>query len=398
MHDKKPALSYLHVFGSLCYPTNDSEDLGKLKAKADIGIFVGYTPKKKAFRIYNKRTRIIMETIHVTFDELAAMASKQFSSGTAPQLMIPGTPCSGLVPNPLPQPPYAPQTKNDCDILFQSMFDKFINPPPSVGSPVPVAVARRPANPTGSPISTSLEYDAPSTSTSSIQEQEHSLIISQGIRISPSLRGIFINQSNYSLEIIKKYGMLSSDPVDTLMVNKSKLDEDLQRKQVDLQITAKPTEKHLHAVKWIFRYLKGTIDMGLWYSKDSCITLTAYADADHAGSKHIDVRYNFIKEQVENRVVELYFVRTEYQLAYIFTKALPQERFNFLVKTLEVVEKEAGNVQTSLTLSSAKLEIESMVDVPIHQEDPAVQTLIDIVISMITKKTASTPTPPTTQA
>ncbi|GKB09915.1 retrovirus-related pol polyprotein from transposon TNT 1-94, partial [Tanacetum coccineum] len=56
MHEKKPDLSFLHVFGSLCYLTNDSEDLGKLKPKADIGIFVGYAPTKKAFRIYNKRT------------------------------------------------------------------------------------------------------------------------------------------------------------------------------------------------------------------------------------------------------------------------------------------------------------------------------------------------------
>jgi len=67
---KKPNLNYFRVFGSLCYPTNDSEDLGKLKAKADIGIFVGYAPTKKAYRIYNKRTRKIQETINVTFDEL----------------------------------------------------------------------------------------------------------------------------------------------------------------------------------------------------------------------------------------------------------------------------------------------------------------------------------------
>ncbi|GKA12562.1 retrovirus-related pol polyprotein from transposon TNT 1-94 [Tanacetum coccineum] len=84
IHDKKPDLSYRHVFGSMCYSTNDSEDLGKLKAKADIGIFVGYAPVKKAFCIYNKRTRLIMETIHVTFDELTLMASKQFSSRPAP--------------------------------------------------------------------------------------------------------------------------------------------------------------------------------------------------------------------------------------------------------------------------------------------------------------------------
>ncbi|GJY58593.1 retrovirus-related pol polyprotein from transposon TNT 1-94 [Tanacetum coccineum] len=81
MQDKKSDLSFFHVFGSLCYPTNDHDDLGKFNAKADIGIFVGYAPAKKAFRIYNRRTRIITKTIHVTFDELTSMDSKQFSSG-----------------------------------------------------------------------------------------------------------------------------------------------------------------------------------------------------------------------------------------------------------------------------------------------------------------------------
>ncbi|GJS19846.1 integrase, catalytic region, zinc finger, CCHC-type containing protein [Tanacetum coccineum] len=90
-YSRKPDLSYLHVFGALCYPTNDSEDLGKLKPKADIGIFVGYAPTKKVFRIYNKRTRLINETIHVTFNELTAMDSEQFGSGLGPQLMTPGT-------------------------------------------------------------------------------------------------------------------------------------------------------------------------------------------------------------------------------------------------------------------------------------------------------------------
>ncbi|GJU81120.1 hypothetical protein Tco_1283485 [Tanacetum coccineum] len=120
---------------------------------------------------------------------------------------------------------------------------------------------------------------------------------------------------------------------------------------------AKPTEKHLQAVKRIFRYLKGTINMGLWYSKDTDMSLIAYADADHAGysslrsttkvfitlccnnvqhsrAKHIDVHYHFIKAQVENGIAELYFVWTEYQLADIFTKPLPRERFNFLIEKL----------------------------------------------------------------
>ncbi|GJV36008.1 hypothetical protein Tco_1408485 [Tanacetum coccineum] len=124
-------------------------------------------------------------------------------------------------------------------------------------------------------------------------------------------KGIFLNKSKYALEIIKKYGMETNDPVDTPMVEKSKLDADPQGKEVDptrycrmigslmyltasrpylvfvvcicAQNQAKPTKKHLHAVKRIFRYLRGTINMGLWYSKDSCIALTAFVDADHAG-------------------------------------------------------------------------------------------------------------------
>ncbi|GKC79701.1 retrovirus-related pol polyprotein from transposon TNT 1-94 [Tanacetum coccineum] len=102
MQDKKPNLSFFHVFGALCYPTNDNDDLGKLDEKADIGIFVGYAPVKKAFSIYNKRTRKTIETIHVTFDELTAMASKQFSSGPGLHSMTPATSSSWLIPNPIP--------------------------------------------------------------------------------------------------------------------------------------------------------------------------------------------------------------------------------------------------------------------------------------------------------
>ncbi|GJV98520.1 hypothetical protein Tco_1553772 [Tanacetum coccineum] len=132
-------------------------------------------------------------------------------------------------------------------------------------------------------------------------------------------------------DILLKYDIQSSDPVDTPIVDKSKLDEDLQENQSILHITvAKPTKNHLHAVKRIFRYLKGTSDMGLWYSKDSCITLTAYADADHVECQ--DTRRNTF--EMENGVVELYFFRTEYQLADIFNKALPRERFNFLIEKL----------------------------------------------------------------
>nr|GEX84412.1 integrase, catalytic region, zinc finger, CCHC-type, peptidase aspartic, catalytic [Tanacetum cinerariifolium] len=92
MQHKKLDLSFLHVFGSLCYPINDHEDISKFDAKADIRIFVGYAPAKKAFKIYNRRTRIISETIHITFDELTTMASEQFSLEPGLHVMTPVTP------------------------------------------------------------------------------------------------------------------------------------------------------------------------------------------------------------------------------------------------------------------------------------------------------------------
>ncbi|GKF25995.1 hypothetical protein Tco_0081889 [Tanacetum coccineum] len=132
-----------------------------------------------------------------------------------------------------------------------------------------------------------------------------------GLQISQSPRGIFINQSKYAYEIVKNYGLHSTDFVDTPMIKNRKLDEDLQGKQVDAALyhgmigslmyltasrpdlnyvvclcaryQAKPTKKHLQAVKRIFRDPNETINMGLWYSKDTDMSLTAYADADHAG-------------------------------------------------------------------------------------------------------------------
>nr|GEY46500.1 retrovirus-related Pol polyprotein from transposon TNT 1-94 [Tanacetum cinerariifolium] len=113
LHNKLPDLSFLYVFGALCYLTNDSKNLGKLQPKANIGIFIGYTPKKKAFWIYNRRTRRIVETIHVDFDELTAMASEQNSSGPALNEMTPATISSGLVQKPSSSTPYVPPSRND---------------------------------------------------------------------------------------------------------------------------------------------------------------------------------------------------------------------------------------------------------------------------------------------
>ncbi|GJV85689.1 retrovirus-related pol polyprotein from transposon TNT 1-94 [Tanacetum coccineum] len=120
VHDKKSDLTFFHVFDALCYPTNDSEDLGKLKPATNIGIFVGYAPRKKGYRIYNKRTRRIMETIQVQFDELTKhMAPVQLSTGPASSYLTHGHTSLGFVPNPVPAAPYVPPTNKELEILFQ---------------------------------------------------------------------------------------------------------------------------------------------------------------------------------------------------------------------------------------------------------------------------------------
>ncbi|GJY57642.1 integrase, catalytic region, zinc finger, CCHC-type containing protein [Tanacetum coccineum] len=154
VHDKKPDLTFFRVFGALCYPTNDSENLGKFQAKADIGIFVGYAPSRKGYRIYNKRTRRLMETIHVTFDEMhQSMAPVRMSSGPEPFIMTPGQLKSGLAP-----------TDKELEMLFQPMFDEHLEQ--SRGNePVPSATEiTAHVVPPGTSLSTTIALDAPSTS------------------------------------------------------------------------------------------------------------------------------------------------------------------------------------------------------------------------------------------
>nr|GEZ03716.1 retrovirus-related Pol polyprotein from transposon TNT 1-94 [Tanacetum cinerariifolium] len=120
LHNKLPELSFFYVFGTLCYPTNDSEKLVKLQPKADIGIFIGYAPKKKAFRIYNRRTRRIIKTILVDFDELTAMASEHSSLEPALHEMTPATISSRLMPNLPPSTLFVPPSRTDWD-LFEKL-------------------------------------------------------------------------------------------------------------------------------------------------------------------------------------------------------------------------------------------------------------------------------------
>ncbi|GJR95896.1 retrovirus-related pol polyprotein from transposon TNT 1-94 [Tanacetum coccineum] len=183
VHDKKPDLTFFRVFGALCYPTNDSEDLGKFQAKADIGIFVGYAPSRKGYRIYNKRTRRLMETIHVTFDEMhQSMAPVRISSGPEPIMMTPGQLKSGLAP-----------TDKELEMLFQPMFDEHLEQS-RVNEPVPSATEiNAQVVPPGTSLSTTIAQDAPSTSASSSTSDIHHPVQHQEIAEEPTHEDTPIN-------------------------------------------------------------------------------------------------------------------------------------------------------------------------------------------------------------
>ncbi|GJS80047.1 retrovirus-related pol polyprotein from transposon TNT 1-94 [Tanacetum coccineum] len=158
-----------------------------------------------------------------------------------------------------------------------------------------------------------------------------------GLQVSQSPRGIFINQAKYALETLKKYGMDLSDPVAIpLLVSWS------SKKQRSTTISTIEAEYIAMSgccaqILWMRSQLK---DYGFDFNKIPlyCDNKSAIAlccnNVQHSRSKHIDIRHHFIREQVENRVVELYFVETNYQLADILTKALPRERFEFLLPRL----------------------------------------------------------------
>ncbi|GKE64929.1 hypothetical protein Tco_1519090 [Tanacetum coccineum] len=239
-----------------------------------------------------------------------------------------------------------------------------------------------------------------------------------GLQVRQSPRDIFISQSQYAIKLLKKHGLDEYVSMSTPMATE-RLDADLPGTPTDqttyrrmigwlmyliasrpdiafdtflcAHYQARPTVKHLKEVKRIFRYLRQSYNMGLWYPKDSGFELIAYSDADHAGckddckstsggfqflggklvswsskkqdctamstveaeyvsiaiaiscnpvhhskTKHIDIWYHFIKEHVEKGTMELYFVGTEYQLADLFTKALPKERFKYLVHRIGI--------------------------------------------------------------
>nr|GEW73635.1 integrase, catalytic region, zinc finger, CCHC-type, peptidase aspartic, catalytic [Tanacetum cinerariifolium] len=157
-----------------CY-VRDTDGVELIKG-SDIGIYVGYAPSWEAYKIYNKRTRRIIETIHVQFDELTEpMAPVHLSTRPAPIFLTHGQISSGLVTNPVPATPYVTLTNKDLEILFHPMFDDYLEPPCAERSVSLAPAVQAPVNSAGTPSSTTIDQDAPylSISPSSSALQSH---------------------------------------------------------------------------------------------------------------------------------------------------------------------------------------------------------------------------------
>ncbi|GJS50824.1 retrovirus-related pol polyprotein from transposon TNT 1-94 [Tanacetum coccineum] len=172
-------------------------ELGASYNQRPIIVFsLAMNPRERHLELH-RRTRRIIETIHVDFDELTVMASEQSSSGLALHEMTPATISSGLVPNPHPSTPFVPPSRTDWDMLFQPLFDEFLNPPPSVDHPAPKVVAPSDevialvlADSTGSPSSTTVNQDAPSPSNSQTTPETEPLVIPNDVE-----------EDNYDIEV-----------------------------------------------------------------------------------------------------------------------------------------------------------------------------------------------------
>nr|GEU76949.1 retrovirus-related Pol polyprotein from transposon TNT 1-94 [Tanacetum cinerariifolium] len=132
INDRKPSVKFFHIFGSTCYIVRDGENLDKMKEKGDACIFVGYSTQSRAYRVFNKRTRVIVETIHVKFDELPQMASDHVSSDLVSQCHRTALEHDSLSLGPqcqdnVPHVAETVTTSNELDLQFSLMFDELLN-------------------------------------------------------------------------------------------------------------------------------------------------------------------------------------------------------------------------------------------------------------------------------
>nr|GFA10726.1 retrovirus-related Pol polyprotein from transposon TNT 1-94 [Tanacetum cinerariifolium] len=422
INKRKPNIKFFRVFGCRWYLLNDYEDIGKLKVKGDIGVFVGYSKESAAFRIYNKQTCKIHESVNVNFDEISEMASKQFSLEPDLSNLIKTKKSSNQSVSQVDE-----ASKTDLEDLFQDFYDEYFDSSKimkssttNVETPIieevfhevsesfqrdsslsslnddvqqsPEEVILPQTNTQSIPINVVPNGDEASTSHNVFNERlEDAYFDSSTSFHNPSnvqtyyqpyphekkwtkdhpLHKIIgsvcwstsrfvskqypdhvyaLDKALYGLKQAPRacYDVLSQFLIESGFQKGDKLVCWSSKKQNWVSISTEESEYVAVSgccaqVLWIRTQLT---DYGFFYDKVPiyCDLKSAIAiscnPVQHTRTKHIDVRYHFIKDHVEKGTIELYFVGTEYQLADLFTKSLPEARFKFLVEKLGMMSRE----------------------------------------------------------
>nr|GEV44652.1 retrovirus-related Pol polyprotein from transposon TNT 1-94 [Tanacetum cinerariifolium] len=433
VHNKKPDLTFFRVFGALCYPTNDSEDLGKLQPTADTVIFVGYAPSRKGYRIYNKRTRSYFSDAWTNkLRPCTQSGSLHVSVSSA------GTPLSTTIDQDAPSP-HISQSSSALQshslspgVVVEPHFMEDHNVAPVDNNPFVNVFALEPhskASSSGDISSTESPYGYRQEEGIDFEESFAPVARIEAIRIfianttsrnmtvyPMNVKTAFLNgdlkEEVYVSQLegfvdpdhpthvyrIKKalYGVKQAHRAWYDTLSRFLLDNNFSKGAVDPTLFTRKTGKHILLVQiyvddiiFASTYLKdydmfsnemsSKFQMSMMgQMMDSCDSVDApivdrlKLDEDlsgipvdqtrfrsmHSRSKHIDICHHFIREQVERGVVELYFVSTDYQLADIFTKALPRQQFEFILPRLDTmtdVTAPTGQAPTMAPPTSEKL-------------------------------------------
>nr|GEZ37505.1 hypothetical protein [Tanacetum cinerariifolium] len=346
-----PNIGFMRPFGCPVTILNILDSLGKFDGKVDKGFLVGYSVSSKAFRVFNSRTQIVQETLHINFLEnkpnvAGSGPTWKFDIDTLTKTMNYQPVTAGNQSNPSigvqeqfdvekageENEPEFEGRKPESEVngspssKFEDFSDNSINEDNNAGTLVPVVGQLSPnstntfsdvdpSNAAASPThrkSSYVDYSQLSDDPNMLELEDITYSDDEDDVVKQKKDGTFISQDKYVAEILRKFGLTDrksgSTPIDT----EKPLIKDPDGEDVDVytyilmigslmyltssrpdimfavctcarfQVT--PKASHLHAVKRIFRYLKGKPYLGLWYPKDSPFNLVAYSDSDYAGA------------------------------------------------------------------------------------------------------------------
>nr|GEW71668.1 retrovirus-related Pol polyprotein from transposon TNT 1-94 [Tanacetum cinerariifolium] len=374
INDRKPSIKHLYIFGCICYITRDGENLDKMKEKRDSCILVGYSTQSKGYRVYNKRTRMIVESIHIRFDEIKKVFETSVANDT-----------SGLVPqrqkasdydNPDPvlihktnnlqrifnlhqhhpllhmfmlrKTPIIKQRKNNYKMMNLPILS-VLRHKKKLSLPHTTLVIQMfiPSINHNCTLGSCLDFIAYAANKSfpicqmDVKTEFLNGPLKDEVYVAQPDRFVDLDhpeKAKYTLEILHKHGMDKGQSIGTPMATKPKLDADSSGNPIDQT----DYRSKIRLLMYLTSSRPDIVQAG------SSFDLTAFSDVDYAGC--IDsckitsggIQFlgdNHVDEDTTSRLwLQLQqnsIVLTEYQLADMFTKALPDDRFKYLVRRIE---------------------------------------------------------------